>query len=262
MKALLLFPFLALPALGQWTVYDPAVHSQQIISTAQEVAKFVEMIGNQVKQLRTLEEDVATLHHYVDLFGTPGNVKLTSAPALRTDLLRTEVGKTLGTLSEEAQPLAAMAYDGRGVFNAIGTSFETPGGTRVQRAEPLYRAIAVVEGATENFVVTAKNTSDRRQALKAEIAATVGALAAAKTDAEVQKLTGVLVGLQSALAGTEQELEQASSAVLVQEAASRTDDRRQEEARKEAQAAEFTEALGNYRRAFGLFSGPVPFPKR
>ena len=42
---------LAIPAHAQWTVYDPAVHNQMLVSTAQEVAKFVEMINNQVKQI-------------------------------------------------------------------------------------------------------------------------------------------------------------------------------------------------------------------
>lgn len=259
-KLLLLLSSVSLPALGQWTVYDPAVHTQQILSTAQEVAKFVEVIGNQVKQLRTLEEDVATLRHYVDLFGAPSQVHPGSEAWLRQDLLRNEVGKTLGTVKSEASALGAMVYDGGGVFAAIGRSFQTPGGTKITRAEPLYRAVAVVEGATENFLVQSANTKERRQALKAEIAGTMTALGAAKTDAEVQKLTGTLVGLHSALASTEQELEQAGASVLVQEAATRTDERRQSEARKEAQAAEFTEALGKYRSTFGLMTGPVAFP--
>ena len=51
-QAILYFGFwLALPTHAQWTVYDPAVHRQMIVGTGQEVAKFVEMINNQVKQI-------------------------------------------------------------------------------------------------------------------------------------------------------------------------------------------------------------------
>ncbi len=34
---------------AQWTVYDPAVHTQTILNTAQEIAKYIEMINNQVQ---------------------------------------------------------------------------------------------------------------------------------------------------------------------------------------------------------------------
>src|SRR5690606_25731402 len=62
-----------------WIVFDPVLHQQQILSTVQEVAKFVEMIGNQVSQLQELREQVSTLHHYVDLFGDPSSVVPVSA---------------------------------------------------------------------------------------------------------------------------------------------------------------------------------------
>ena len=42
------------PLHAQWTVYDPAVQSQLAINSATEVAKFVQLINNQVSQIRTL----------------------------------------------------------------------------------------------------------------------------------------------------------------------------------------------------------------
>ena len=60
MKRTVLFTMTAfgLVATGQaqWAVYDAANHSQQIIGTAQEIAKFVEMINNQVQQTQTLTD--------------------------------------------------------------------------------------------------------------------------------------------------------------------------------------------------------------
>ena len=67
-------------------------------------------------------------------------------------------------------------------------------------------------------------------ALKDEIAATTEQLKAATTDAEVQKLNGVLTGLSAALNNTDYELNQASASALVQDIANRNDKQRQIEA--------------------------------
>lgn len=88
---------------AQWEVFDPALQIQMIVSTAQEVAKFVEMVGNQVKQIESLRENVATLHQYVDLFGNPATVIPASQLALRKDLEKLEAGVSLGDLLARAE---------------------------------------------------------------------------------------------------------------------------------------------------------------
>src|SRR5207237_8887435 len=97
---------------AQWAVYDVAVHTQQIISTAQEIAKFVQMVNNQVQQIKQLTEQVNTLHHYVDLFGDPASVVPASITALTGDLKKTEFGKTLTELESSADATAAMLDSG------------------------------------------------------------------------------------------------------------------------------------------------------
>ena len=37
----------ATSARAQWVVYDPTLHTQSILNTAQEIAKYIEMINNQ-----------------------------------------------------------------------------------------------------------------------------------------------------------------------------------------------------------------------
>lgn len=263
MKTALLFLGLlatSIPAHAQWAVYDAALHSQTVISSAKEIAKFVEMIGNQVKQLRAIEEDVATLHHYVDLFGTPGKVQPHSAQGLALLLQKPEVGQGTLTLIKAADPMAAMTDLGHGLFTAIGTTFLTPQGSKIARSPELYRPIAAIQDAAGNFISVATDAASRRATIKAEIAKTTTALSKAQTDAEVQKLGAVLVGLGSALQSTDLEVAQATASVLVQDAANRADDRRQTEARKERQSAEFTEAIRNYGKTFRLLTGPTPFP--
>ena len=46
----------AFPTRAQWIVYDPASNIQQILNTAQEIGKFVEMIDKQAQQIQTLTE--------------------------------------------------------------------------------------------------------------------------------------------------------------------------------------------------------------
>jgi hypothetical protein len=254
--------FCATQARAQWTVYDPAVHSQQLISTAQEIAKFIEMINNQVEQISQLTEQVNTLHHYVDLFGNPASFAPASIASLTADLKKTELGQTLADLEAAADAVAAMAYTGAGLFQAVGETFTTPEGASVTRREEPYRPVAAVQRTTDNYLEVSQDAATRRVALKAEIAKTTDALKAAKTDAEVQKLTGVLVGLSAALDSTDHELGQATASALVQDIANRADEKRQVEAKKEQQHAEFTEAVDKYGRTFRLLNAPVKFPTK
>jgi hypothetical protein len=247
---------------AQWTVYDPAVHSQMIVSSAEEIAKFVEVINNQVNQVRQMTEQVNTLHHYVDLFGDPAKVALLSESSLRLDLLKPETGKTLTDLVAAADPVAMFEYVGEGLFQAIGHEFTTPGGATIERSTKTYRPIAAAQNTTQNFLAVSKDAAVRRVSIKEEIAKTIEALKEAQTDAEVQKLSGVLVGLSGALAGLEQEVAQATSSALVQDLANRADAERQVAAKKEQQHAEFSEAVGNYGKVFRLWSAPVAFPTK
>src|SRR5215467_7057649 len=103
-------------ARAQWVVYDPAVHTQQIINTAQEIAKYIQMIENQVQQIQTLTDQLNEFKHYEDLFGDPKKVLLTTVQPLVTDLRKTELGETLTTLEGAADAGQAMLYDASGLF--------------------------------------------------------------------------------------------------------------------------------------------------
>jgi hypothetical protein len=97
-------------------------------------------------------------------------------------------------------------------------------------------------------------------ALKDEIAQTTEQLKSATTDAEVQKLQGILVGLSAALNNTDYEINQATASALVQDIANRNDKQRQDEAQKQQQHAEFTEAVQQYGDTFKLLNAPTAFP--
>ena len=260
--ALLAFAGLACPAHAQWTVYDPAVHTQQIVGTAQQIAKFVQIIGHQVSQIEQLKDQVKTLHHYVDLFGDPASIEPESIGVLAADLGRPEVGQTLGELQGAAEAEDAMIETAHGLYRAVGETFSTPGGEVVHRRAEPYRAIGAVQQTTANFIGVVNDAATRRVTLKNELVKTTAALKSAETDAEVQKLTGVLVGLGSALESTDHEVAQASASALVQDIANRADVQRQVEAKKEQQHAEFHEAVVRYGQTFRLLNQATRFPTR
>jgi len=247
-------------ARAQYIVYDPTMNMQQIMAQAQNIAKYIEMIQNQVQQIQTLTDQLNEFKHYEDLFGDPKAVVLTTVQPLVTDLRKTELGQTLTTLEGAVDAGQSMLYDANGLFHSIGTTFNTPNGATVTRLEAPYLPVAAVQKTTDNFLSVSTDATARRIALKEEIARTTEALKNAPTDAEVQKLTGVLIGLSSALNNTDYEINQATASALVQDVANRNDAQRQVEAKKEQQHAEFTEAVQKYGQTFRLMNAPTAFP--
>jgi hypothetical protein len=253
---------ISLSARAQWIVYDPTMNIQQILDQAQNIAKYITMIENQVQQIQKLTDQLNEFKHYEDLFGDPKAVLLSTVQPLVTDLRKTELGQTLTTLEGTVNAGQAMLYNANGLFQSIGTTFNTPGGKTVTRQQPPYLPLAAVQKTTENFLSVSADATARRIALKAQIATTTDALKAATTDAEVQKLQGVLIGLSAALNNTDYEINQATTSALVQDIANRNDAQRQIEAKKEQQHAEFTEAIQQYGQTFRLMNAPTVFPTR
>src|SRR5215831_6244521 len=87
----------ALSARAQEIVYDPTLHTQNAINQVANIAKYVQMINNQVQQIKTLTDQLNEFKHYEDLFGDPKSVLLTTVQPLVKDLTKTELGQTLTT---------------------------------------------------------------------------------------------------------------------------------------------------------------------
>lgn len=265
MKKLIALTLLTLTAASsvraQWIVYDPASNIQGILNTAQEIAKFVEVINNQVQQIQALTDQLNEFKHYEDLFGDPKRIVVSTIAPLVTDLRRTELGESLDAIIQTADGVAALTYNAQGLYNTIGESFVTPNGKVVARDADAFRPFAAINAATANYQTVSTNTAARRTQFKAEIAATLEQLRTATTDAEVQKLSATLTGLSAALAGTEHETGEALANSLVQDIENRNDERKQAQAIKEQQSAAFSEALGNYGKTFRLLDAPTTFPK-
>jgi hypothetical protein len=245
---------------AQWTVYDPAVHTQTILNGAQEIAKFVEVVNKQVQQITVLTEQVNEFKKYEALFGNPSKVILNQVRPLIDDLRKTELGETLTSLQGTADAGQAMVHTARGLYRSVGAQFTTPGGKTVTRRREPYAAVAAVQKAMDNFLAVSTDIAARRVALKQQIAATTEQLRSATTDAEVQKLGAVLTGMSSALESTVHEIGQATASAVVQDIANRADAVRQIEAKKEQLHAEFTEATAKFAQTFRLLTAPATFP--
>jgi hypothetical protein len=249
-----------LSAHAQMVVFDPITLIQDVVDTAEQIAQFVTMVDNQVTQIETLGDQLSEFKNYENLFGNPSQVNLPTVQPLLNDLTQTELGQTLNTLDATVNAGQSMLYTGEGLFQSVGTTFTTPGGQTITRQQTPYLPLAAVQNTTDNYLSVSADAGARRVSLKDQIAATTDQLNSASTDAEVQKLQGVLAGLSAALNDTDYEINQATASALVQDVANRNDAQRQVQAQKQQQDAEFTEAVQQYGQTFKLMNAPTAFP--
>ena len=247
-------------ARAQWIVYDPTMNMQQIMAQAQNIAKYIQMIQNQVQQIQTLTDQLNEFKHYESLFGDPKAVLLSTVQPLVDDLSQNGTRPDAHHARKHGQRRPSHALRRERLVHSIGTTFTTPNGQTVTRQALPFSPVAAVQKTTDNYLSVSTDAAARRVALKNQIAATTEQLKSATTDAEVQKLQGVLIGLTAALNNTDYEINQATTAALVQDIANRNDAQRQIEAKKEQQHAEFTEAMQKYGQTFRLMNAPTAFP--
>jgi len=264
MKKLIAIAAVALPlafsARAQWIVYDPTSNIQQIMDEAENMAEFVSMIDNQVQQIETLGNQLSEFKNYESLFGNPSQVVLSMVAPLDADLKSLEPGLNLENLVGNADGNYALTYNDSGIYATVGVSFQTPGGQTIQRPADQYKPYAAINNTANNYVTVADNAAQRRAAIKDQIAQTTQQLQDATTDAQVQKLHGVLTSLNGDLASTDDEVNQAAASAMVQDIQNRNDQQKQIQALTEQQNAEFTEVVSNYTAKFQLFNEPTVFP--
>ena len=264
MKKLIAIIAVALPlafsARAQWIVYDPTMNVQQIIDEAESLAKYVTMIDNQVQQINTLTSQLTEFKNYEAVFGNPGKVLLSMVAPLNADLQSLEPNLKLETLVANANGNIALNFNDAGIYATVGTSFQTPDGQTVQRPANQYEPFSAIINTASNYVAVADNAAQRRAAIKDQIVQTTQQLQNATTDAEVQKLHGVLTGLNADLASTDDEVNQAASAAMVQDIQNRNDQQKQIVALTEQQNAEFEESVSNYTAKFQLLNAATTFP--
>jgi len=250
-------------AHAQVVVTNPISDVLFEVAHIEDIAKTVEMINNQVQQINALTQQLQQIQAYVKAFGDPEQLlSIVGADALIESLNTSGVGQTLGELQNLASGVEALTNNANGLYQSIGQTFTTPGGYELPRAEELYRKFAASQRATTNFQSVYDDVSQRRGVLKGRIADTTQQLQASTTDAETQKLAGVITGYNAELAAIDKEVDQALAESLVLDMQNQADREKQEQARKEERMAEFSEAMRNYSQAFRINDAPPVFPTR
>lgn len=242
-RTLLLTSFVALSLVpakshGQLIVEDPGAIAQSAMQHAIDLGKYVEMISNQVEQINLLTSQLQQVTAYVEAFGDPAALlQITGADQIISQLQQQPIGQLLGDLQQAASGMQSLQYNANGLYRSIEDI--SISGVAIPRSEDLYKKYGALENTAENFQTVHEETSGRIRSLKRDIASTTTALQAATTDAEAQKLQGVLASQQAELAALQAEVQHAASQVAVQDTLNRNDEEKQSQAQREKDAAEW-----------------------
>ena len=234
-----------LAARAQLVVEDPAAIAQSAVNQATDLAKYVQMVENQVQQIETMTQELNQVTSYVKAFGDPSQLlNITGANQLAGSLKLPGVGQELSALQQSASGLQSLGSNGNGLFPSISQT--TLSGISVSRVVDNYKSSAAIESAAANYASVETDATQRRETLKSQIADTVTQLQAATTDAETQKLQGVLTGQSAQLQAIDQEVSQAAASAGVQDIANRNDEQKQRQAQAEEIAADHQDAYTKY----------------
>lgn len=227
-----------LSANAQYIVNDPVAVAQGAVQHAIELAQYVEMVGNQVEQISLLTSQLGQVTAYVDAFGDPSKLlNITGADEVIKQLQLPPAGRPLGDLQKTSSGAASLKNTSGGLFRPI-ESIDI-NGVQIPRHEELYRKYGALEDTESNYRTVHEESAARIRTLKENISETTRALQSATTDAEVQKLQGTLASQNAQLAALQGEAQDAATQVLVQDALNRNDAEKQEEVRREKNAAEW-----------------------
>lgn len=229
---------LPLSAHAQFIVEDPAAIAQSATEHLAEIAKFKEMIDKQVEQIDLLTSQLDQITAYVDAFGDPSSLlNITGADKIISQLRLPSSGQLLGDLQRASSGATSLTNTSGGLFRSIESI--NINGVEVPRHEELYRKYGALEDTETNYRTVHEESADRIKTLKENISDTTRALQSATTDAEVQKLQGTLASQNAQLTALQGDVQSAATQVLVQDALNRNDEEKQEQARREKDAAEW-----------------------
>jgi len=246
---------------AQVVVIDPTAIARAQANHAVDLAKYVQMVNNQVTQINTLTQQLQQIQAYVKAFGDPEQLlNIVGADELMNSLNTSGLGQTIGELQQSVSGVEALRYNANGLYTSLGSTFTTPGGVQVPRTEQLYRKYGAIQKNSRNFQSVTDDVLSRRENLRGEIATTTQRLQASTTDAETQKLTGVLVGYDAELGAVDREIDQAAAQVATQDAENRADREREEQALREERQAQMEESVRRYSEVFRLETTPPAFP--
>lgn len=247
--------FVAAPsARAQVIVEDPISIAQDAMNQVINLGQYVEMVSNQVSQITTMTQQLEQIQAYTRAAGDPAQIiNVPGAGDLASGWRQWNSGKSIAELRNAASGVDSLSDNGNGIYQSIESI--RFGETEIQRKVSLYRKYGAVENAAANYSETYNDAERRSQDVRRNLAQTTEALQSASSDAEAQKLQGIIVGQTAQLEALQGQVANAATNVLVQDAQNRNDTEKQEEARMEADSAEWG-------RANSDFDAVLQLPKR
>ena len=159
------------PVHAQVVVIDPTAIANNQANHIADLAKYVEMVNNQITQINTLTLQLQQTEAYVKAFGNPEQLlHIVGADQLVGSLNQSGIGQTIAALQQSANGLNALRYNANGLYTSLGTSFTTPGGAQVPRVEQLYRKYDAIQQSSQNFQSVSDDVHTRRETLRSNIA--------------------------------------------------------------------------------------------
>jgi hypothetical protein len=204
---------IAVPAFGQWAVFDVAGLQQSVANygaMVEQIARQGEQIANQVRQIQQMEDRLKRMGNMADIKNVVG------FPNLRLDL----------GLPTRIRIWAAQAANGRGIFGdtrggifvPIEPTFADFDGGTIEREPETYAAAQQITSKVDEFKEVQADVYARREQLKRAIAQTSEALQAAETEAEEKKLEAILNAQYSQLAALDSEVSLSATEIQVRAA--------------------------------------------
>jgi hypothetical protein len=219
-------------AFAQIVVHDPINHAALILNHLEQIIKLVETI-------RELRETKDRLGDAAAIRNVPGAAQTLAL------LGKSGIGKSRTELATLAKSSLGVAYDGQGLYQAVGRSFLSRDGQAVTRPD-VFKPEAAIFQAVANHDAVQEDVTQRRRVLRAALRSTVSQLQAATTHAEVQKLTGIMIAEVAELEAIDRELDASARQVALLDIQNRANKERQQKAANQEQTREMTESLRHF----------------
>ncbi len=117
---------------AQVVVIDPTAIARAQANHTVDLAKYVQMVNNQVTQINTLTQQLQQIQAYVKAFVDPEQlVNIVGANQLIGSLQQSGVGETIAALQQSANSIQALRYSGKGMYTTSTLKSHVTGEIRV-----------------------------------------------------------------------------------------------------------------------------------
>lgn len=195
------FPLLAVSLRGQFVVHDPLNHAVNTATQVNAAKQHIELLKQGAEsleklnaQLREARELVMLQRRVRDVLGDPIDA---GSRMILEHFGDTEFGRTYGETLSAVRRLADAANSLRNTIEDTYAALDdkTSMGRPFTRDASRYKRYAVVERQAANVSAVQEETEARRLKLQRDLGRTIDALRAASTQAEADKLRGMVDAL-------------------------------------------------------------------